>query len=61
MVNQLTQPCFLSAVRIAVRDGDANLYNKILGHFAQLKTQEEFIVFGQLFAFSAIRLCLLAL
>jgi aminopeptidase N/puromycin-sensitive aminopeptidase len=45
---QPVDPTMLSsAVRIAVRDGDANLYNKILGHFAQLKTQEEFIVFGQ--------------
>ena len=45
---QSVDPTMLSsAVRIAVRDGDANLYNKILGHFAQLKTQEEFIVFGQ--------------
>src|ERR1700734_43528 len=38
---QPVDPTMLSsAVRIAVRDGDATLYNRILGHFAQLKTQE---------------------
>jgi len=36
-----------AALRITVRDGDAALYNRILGHFAQIKSQDEFILFGE--------------
>ena len=36
-----------SAVRVAVPDGDEALYNKILGHLSQNKTQEETILYGQ--------------
>lgn len=43
------QTLLFAAVRIAVREGDAALYNRILAHFAQIKTQEEFILFGQAF------------
>ena len=43
------QTLLFAAVRIAVREGDATLYNRILAHFAQIKTQEEFILFGQAF------------
>jgi len=41
------QNLLFAAVRVAVRDGDATMYNRILGHFAQLKSQDEFILFGQ--------------
>src|SRR5580700_4548302 len=43
------QTLLFAAVGIAVREGDAALYNRILAHFGQIKTQEEFIVFGQAF------------
>jgi aminopeptidase N len=37
-----------AALRITARDGDATLYNRILAHFAQIKTQDEFILYGQM-------------
>jgi aminopeptidase N len=36
-----------AALRITARDGDATLYNRILGHFAQIKSQDEFILYGE--------------
>ena len=36
-----------TALRITAREGDATLYNRILAHFAQIKTQEEFLQYGQ--------------
>jgi puromycin-sensitive aminopeptidase len=36
----------LAALPIAARDGDAALYDAIVGHFPQVKTPEEYLVFG---------------
>ena len=36
-----------AALNVAAREGDAVLYNRILGHFAQIKTQDDFILYGQ--------------
>jgi aminopeptidase N len=41
------RPMLSAALRITAREGDAAFYNRILGHFAQLKTQDEFILYGQ--------------
>jgi aminopeptidase N len=36
-----------AALPVAARNGDGALYNAILGHFAQIKTPEEFLLWGQ--------------
>lgn len=36
----------LAALPIAARDGDAALYDAIVGHFPQVKTPEEYLVYG---------------
>ncbi|HYL46310.1 MAG TPA: M1 family metallopeptidase [Candidatus Limnocylindrales bacterium] len=36
----------LAALPIAVRDGDAAMYDAIVGHFPQVKTPEEYLVYG---------------
>jgi aminopeptidase N/puromycin-sensitive aminopeptidase len=36
-----------AALRITARDGDAALYNRILGHFAQIKRQDELLLYGE--------------
>ncbi|MGB0034695.1 MAG: M1 family metallopeptidase [Candidatus Acidiferrales bacterium] len=36
-----------AALPIAARDGDEALYNAIIGHFAQIRTPEEFLLWGQ--------------
>ncbi len=41
------QNLLFAAVRVAVRDGDATMYNRISGHFALIKSQDDFILFGQ--------------
>lgn len=41
------RPMLSAALHITAREGDAEFYNRILGHFAQLKTQDEFILYGQ--------------
>jgi aminopeptidase N len=36
-----------ASLRITAREGDAAFYNRILAHFAQIKTQDEFLLYGQ--------------
>lgn len=43
----MDRPMLSVALHITAREGDAALYNRILGHFAQIKSQDDFILYGQ--------------